>query len=73
MEEYLKNNGWTKISGCNCGGVPQWKYYNPRFPIYKIRVLYTRGTFVVLKNNSRFSPDHKGEELAQKLKDYGLV
>jgi hypothetical protein len=73
MEEYLKNNGYTKVSGCNCGGVPSRKYYNPKFSLYKIQVFYQRGTFVILKNNVRFSPDCKGEEIEQTLKNYGLI
>jgi hypothetical protein len=73
MEEYLKNNGWTKVSGCNCGGIPSRKYYNPKFPLYKIQVLYTRGTFIILKNNMRYVPDCKGEEIEKTLKNHGLT
>jgi hypothetical protein len=73
MEEYLKNNGWKIISQCECGGVKQRKYYNSKFPMYKISVRYTRGVFVILKNNERFVSDCKGEEIEKILKDYGLT
>jgi hypothetical protein len=73
MEEYLKNNGWTKISGCQCGGVPSVKYYNPKFRDYKISVYPKRGAFLILKHNMRFGIECKGAELEQKLKDYGLT
>jgi hypothetical protein len=73
MEEYLKNNGFRIISRCECGGIPQRKYYNPAFPLYKVLVYYRRGTFLILKNNMRFGGECKGEELEQKLKSYGIT
>jgi len=73
MGDYLKNNGWSYIGGCGCGGVTQHKYYNPKFPVYKIMLFPGRGTFMILKNNLRFGKDGKADELEQTLKNYGIT
>ena len=71
MEEFLNTNGWSQIGNCNCGGTPRRKYYNPEYPQYKIHVLYTKGKFVILKNNTRYI-DGEIENLFITLKNNGL-
>ncbi len=71
MEELLKNKGWKYIGGCSCGGIPKRKFYNPLYPSYKVAVLYTRGSFIIMKNNTRYV-EGKAEELELTLKNHGL-
>lgn len=74
IEQYLLSIGFKYISGCNCGGAKQRKYWNRDYPDCKIVYYPDRDLCVILRNNRRYIPfDVKFENLEKILKDYGII